>query len=716
MGKLGNKWPQRREIFLYALAVLLTSVILWFYLGLGQMDFRYPIAMTDVEDGIYYGAIVKILLETGWVYHHPDLSAPFGLELYDFVHFDALHLLIMKLIAHIVDDWAIVLNIYYLLTYFFTTITAVFFFRSMRIHPVASIILALLFTFQPYHCWRGQRHIMLAGYYLLPLQMLATIWLLSPQGLRDGENVSLLKSWRFRVACLISFVAVFAGHYYTAFALIAYTVAAIYNSLRLRTWTCLCEVAILCVVVGVGFTLNLLPNALYWAREGNNRVVSAKDPVHVEVHSLRLVPMLLPVDNHRVRWMRDLTVLYNQKTPLQYNGQKSIGLVASAGFLGLLLMGLFAVNRDNQLAGLGVVTLGLVLFCTLSGFGTLFAYLISPQMHGLSRVSILLALLGLTAVGIALTAAIERMSRPWIAIGLIVLMGVFGLFDIWPNTKIFDPKIMSSQLLASRSFGEAIQQAVPSGTIIHQMPAMSLPFSGYDQFKPYLYTKGMRWTCPAMLNRRGMAWCEEIERLKPEAMIERLAICGVDGLILEADKKHLGVSAMREWLASKGLPQITSDNGNKFYDLRSLTQSIREKLPEAELRKRHLAMFAPITFRWDDNFVQAWDRTVRPRWFCNSRKATIEIVNHLDKPTQFRLQFDLYSSEPKRRFTFKCSGLPTTTEVVAGPIQLEFTVPPGRTPIMVTTDNTTLPSSDVFPYQLVGMECSLIQDSVIVER
>jgi hypothetical protein len=148
----------------------------------------------------------------------------------------------------------------------------------------------------------------------------------------------------------------------------------------------------------------------------------------------------------------------------------------------------------------------------------------------------------------------------------------------------------------------------------------------------------------------------------------------------------------------------------------SLTQSIREKLPEAELRKRHLAMFAPITFRWDENFVQAWDRTVRPRWFCNSRKATIEIVNHLDKPTQFRLQFDLYSSEPKRRFTFKCSGLPTTTEVVAGPIQLEFTVPPGRTPIMVTTDNTTLPSSDVFPYQLVGMECSLIQDSVIVER
>jgi hypothetical protein len=102
------------------------------------MDFRYPVAMTDVEDGIYYGAIVKILLETGWVYHHPDLSASFGLKLFDFPHFDALHLLVMKLIGYIVCDWAIVLNIYYLLTYLLSSITAVLFFRSMR-YPSSSI-------------------------------------------------------------------------------------------------------------------------------------------------------------------------------------------------------------------------------------------------------------------------------------------------------------------------------------------------------------------------------------------------------------------------------------------------------------------------------------------------------------------------------------------------------------------------------------------------
>jgi hypothetical protein len=46
-----------------------------------------------------------------------------------------------------------------------------------------------------------------------------------------------------------------------------------------------------------------------------------------------------------------------------------------------------------------VVSLGLVLFCTLAGFGSLFAHLVTPQLHGLERVSIVLALLGLISFG-----------------------------------------------------------------------------------------------------------------------------------------------------------------------------------------------------------------------------------------------------------------------------------------------------------------------------
>ena len=85
------------------------------------------------------------------------------------------------------------------------------------------------------------------------------------------------------------------------------------------------------------------------------------------------------------------------------------------------------------------------------------------------------------------------------------------------------PQVMGvAQPMPAQQFAEAIQQAVPEGTVIHQMPTRAFPFGGYEHLQSYLFTKGLRWTCPAMLNRRGMRWCEELERLPAEAMLERL--------------------------------------------------------------------------------------------------------------------------------------------------------------------------------------------------
>ncbi|MGL4553912.1 MAG: hypothetical protein ACRC33_22360, partial [Gemmataceae bacterium] len=95
MTETGEKRWLWKESGLHALALLLTAAVLWVYLGLGGVNYRDPLALYIGGDGVYYAAQVKVMLETGWVFHHPDLGAPFGLYLYDFAHFDALHLLIM---------------------------------------------------------------------------------------------------------------------------------------------------------------------------------------------------------------------------------------------------------------------------------------------------------------------------------------------------------------------------------------------------------------------------------------------------------------------------------------------------------------------------------------------------------------------------------------------------------------------------------------------
>src|SRR5262245_19807549 len=95
----GRAWVWQ-EVALYAAAWAASAALLWATLGLGQADLRYPLAISTTSDGVYYAAQVKTLLETGWVYHHPGLGAPNGLDLYDFPHFDAMHLLLMKLIGY----------------------------------------------------------------------------------------------------------------------------------------------------------------------------------------------------------------------------------------------------------------------------------------------------------------------------------------------------------------------------------------------------------------------------------------------------------------------------------------------------------------------------------------------------------------------------------------------------------------------------------------
>ncbi|MGL4553914.1 MAG: hypothetical protein ACRC33_22370, partial [Gemmataceae bacterium] len=652
---------------------------------------------------------------------HPDLGAPFGLYLYDFAHFDALHLLIMKLIGYAAPDWAAVLNSYYLLGYALTTVTSLLFFRHLRMNAAAAVALALLFNFQPYHHIRGQGHIMLSAYYLLPVQMFAAVWLLTPLGLRDGEGVSLWRSWRLRAACVIAFVAVFAGHYYTAFALITYAAAAAYTGLRLGTWRPAGQAALLWAVAAAGFAVNLSPNAAYWAREGANREASAKTPAQAEMYALRLAPILLPVKNHRIGPLRRLTWFYHAATPIPPNGLQPVGLVAGAGLVGLLAWGVFGGRRDGLLAGLGAVAVALVLFSTTTGFNALFAYAVSPQLHATGRVSILLALLGLTAVGLVVTAAVERLGRPAAGAALVAGAGLLGLLDVWPAVPFYDRKEMATQYRPAERFAHAIQRAVPEGTVIHQMPARSFPFSGYEQFQPYLFTKGLRWTCPAMLNRRGMRWSEELERLPAEEMLERLAVCGVGGIILEPEAAHPTTTDMRRLLGRLRVPRVEGETGKAFYDLRATAEAIRGRYGVEELARRRAAASTPLVTLWGEAFraeERPADGSGPFRWSLR-QAGRIELVNHDDRPIRVRFRMGLHMAWPTGK------GFTVSSPVLGTPIRLdgdgsaaaEVVLPPGRYPLTVRAEGGAgLALFYTYWFRIVGFEAKVVPDETDVAR
>src|SRR4051794_7732701 len=92
-----------------------------------------------------------------------------------------LHFGIMKLLTVFTRNFAAVANAYFLLTFPLTAITALYTFRKLSSRWIGSIVGSLLFTFLPYHFFRGQHHLSLAGYYMLPLVIGVAIRLASAQ-------------------------------------------------------------------------------------------------------------------------------------------------------------------------------------------------------------------------------------------------------------------------------------------------------------------------------------------------------------------------------------------------------------------------------------------------------------------------------------------------------------------------------------------------------
>jgi phosphoglycerol transferase len=572
----------------------------------------------------------------------------------------------MKLIGHAVADWAIVLNIYYLLTFPLAAVTALALFRHLGLSRLMALGLSLVFALQPYHFDRGQGHLMLAAYWHVPLMALGVFWLLRPAGLRDAEGVPLWRSWRCRLAFLFALLGVLGGHYYAFFSCLFYVTAGVYTALHTRRRSPLLEAGVLIAAIGLGGVLNLLPNVIFWASEGSNRAVSAKGPALSEQCSLRVTPMLLPHRHHRLSLLRGLTAAYDKQSPLPHvERQSSVGVIAGLGLIALCGIGLFGRRGDAPLHGLGVVVLAGLLVASVSGFGTLFAYLVSPQIHGYGRMTPYLALFGLAAAGL-LAAPLAR--RPLILLPVLML----AVLDVLPAATEPDRPTARTQFDGARRFAAAVQEAVPAGTAVYQLPGSRFPLERYDYLDLYLFTRGLRLSAPAMINRPAATWQEEVELLPADLFLERIALTGFEALVIDRRVRCTPLmDAVEKLLTEESAPVIRGEK-RAFFDLRPHIARLRQETGESRWERQVAVARCPVQ-------VRAWSRFAPPepggRW-CSSKHGWVEVVNASNRPIE--VNFLLTLSHGPVRVT-----APFLEAVVSGRLTQRVSVPPGRHTVML---------------------------------
>ena len=163
-----------REIYYYIITICLCLLFLFIVLQLWSVDITIPFAYSGDAHGSQVN--IKGMIDNGWYTINPFLGAPMGYCSYDMTNNDHLNSIIQKFLTLIFPNWVVTVNIFYLLTFPLTAITSYFTLRKMTIYPLPAILGSLLFTFIPFHFLRGQGHLVLSPYYLVPLIVLVIMW------------------------------------------------------------------------------------------------------------------------------------------------------------------------------------------------------------------------------------------------------------------------------------------------------------------------------------------------------------------------------------------------------------------------------------------------------------------------------------------------------------------------------------------------------------
>jgi phosphoglycerol transferase len=269
-----------------------------------------------------------------------------------------------------------------------------------------------------------------------------------------------------------------------------------------------------------------------------------KVPAEAEMFGLKIRQLVSPVYPHRFplfdSWVqREAAARFPNENE---NWNARLGVVATLGFLGLLL---FLFVPDRPLAGAWApvragsrLTLAALLLATVGGFGSLFSLFVSPDIRAYNRISPFIAFFSLLAVAVALDVLFKtRRSR--IAAALVVL-GI-GVADQGESARRLNRQYdgIAKELGDLETFVDTLERSLPRDAMVFQLPFRTYMNEGdegrmkaYDHFKPYLVSKSLRFSYPALSNEQ-VQWQRAAARLELRALTSHLYDHGFSAILID---------------------------------------------------------------------------------------------------------------------------------------------------------------------------------------
>jgi phosphoglycerol transferase len=560
---------RRPDLLVGAAAALLSLLGAAIVLRLWRIDWHVPLDYTG--DTVLNLTLIKTLMEHAWYLQNPDLGLPHGQELYDYpvVSGETLNLLFFRLAGLFTDDPVVVLNVFYVLTYPLTALTAYFVLRRVPLSREVSLVMALLFAWLPYHFLRGEVHVFLAAYYAVPLGAYLVLAVL--------RGDPLLGRWRptLVTVALCAVVAMASGSfYYAAFTVFLVAVAALLRFVaRGDRQALVAGGAVVAAILAVSL-IQLAPTIVYHLRHGGNDEVAHRYWFESETYSLKLTNLVLPIEHHRIGPIARAREDYVKQIPQSEGRVASLGVVGAVGFLWLLGVGLAAcLGAARRFAlglhgGLAAVTLAAFLAATSGGLSVLFG-VIWPQIRAWNRISVFVAFFSLVAVGLLLEWGRRRIPPPaFLAALAVVLVG--GALDQTSSAYIPAYGAVEDSYRQEGELIRSVEAQLPERAAVAQVPYEPFPepppntlLGIYEPAKPYLHSQDLRWSWGAMRGRPA-DWMAAYAGKPAAELVAAARQRGFRALLL--DRAVLGPQASAveaDYRSALGEPELANDR----YDL-----------------------------------------------------------------------------------------------------------------------------------------------------
>lgn len=445
----------------------------------------------------------------------PELGAPYDANWNDVPSLDELLLTLQTLLSRLLGLYAGI-NASFVVAH---GSAAVAFYAAARLsefNRLWSWMGALAFGLAPFIFAQSPHHFQVA--FIWPVAFFPMVWKAASTG-----TIPLAKSWRFWGMLAIGFIAGMHFVYFTNVFCQLVLLGAAIHWYRTRDTGPLKAALVVIAAAAAGFAINNIDSWTYRLFHEPNSGALIREYKWLEIYGLKLVDFLIPPVTHRSDELVAFAINHRKGAPLLDEGASYLGIVGLLA-LGWLLSTAIRAGTHGRFDEVPIEAwwiLWIVLMFTTGGLNAIIAATTGFTMfRGGCRYSVVILAISLlwSAERLTRIQAESEAAHPGGTAKRLWGLGaaaacVVALWDQVPRPPTAEETATIARLVASdRGFTEKMEAALPPGAMVFQMPVMEYPESpipgvgSYDHFRPYLYSKQLRFSFGSQKGREREKW------------------------------------------------------------------------------------------------------------------------------------------------------------------------------------------------------------------